>query len=778
MKYVDDSNSEFDGTSMMTRVREYLSLILRGKWIILLTILIGAALAFYFTQKAKKVYEATAIILIKTKTHASGNLPFIDLTGGESKISNELGILKSRLMAQHVARAIVADPFLNAKKDKVLPIAQANPLDEYDLALISVEKLAGKVRGAMSFSPEPSSDMIRITARSSEPREAAILANLYAEAYLDENLNASRARSKSLREFLQAQLNDQRLSLQRIEDSLRHYMETTGIVSMDEESNKIVQQMSQLEASRNALDLEINTLQQRLQSYQREFPEQEASVARTLSQSSDAYIKDLKDQLGKLEAQRDLIAIQNDPAVLGEELYAQRLREIDDRIAGLRKQLLTRTEEMVKSLALEGVSETQTDPLGYLRQLKQTIFDTKLQLEIMGSKRLALDNLLQQTERKFRRIPSQSIEIAELQRARASRAKVFALLEEKYNEAVIAERSEFGYVDIVDRAVVPGSPVSPDRTRNLLLGILLGGVVGLGVIVLRDMLDVRVRTPEDLRKRGFVSLTEIAPMEPELKRMKSNGKLPEEARRFDEHLRLVFSPLSFLAESFRRLRTAILHAFVGREHSAIIVSSANPAEGKSTLACNLAISFAETQHRVLLIDADLRRPMIHTYFGLQPRPGLTDVLAGKSSREEAIRQGVVENLDVMCHGALLQNPSKAVASVDMRDLIKQLKEVYAWVIIDTPPVLVMNDAAALASAVDGILLVAASGTTRLATLERAVEFLEDAGGSILGIVLNRFNARKAYGPFFGSHTYGHYGPGYSYYSHSNGKGKEKPAGVS
>ena len=772
---VDDST--LGSVSMMTRIREYLSIILRGKWIILSAIVVGTSVALFLTQKAERVYETSAIILIKTNTDGTKNLPFIDITG-TSKITNELGVLKSRLMAQKVAETLVKNPYMNVQKDKIIPMALVNPQDEYSKELVSADRLAGRIRGAMSFTPERESDMIRIGARSTEPREAAILANAYAEAYLEENQNTSRARSRALREFLEAQVKEQQVSLTRVEDSLRHHMEATGIVSMDEESNKIVQQMSQLEATIHALDLDINTLQQKLQSYQKEFPQQEADVTRALSQSNDLYIRDLKEQVGKLEAQRDLIAIQNDPTVLGEELYNRKIKEIDDQIARLRKQLQSRSEDMVKTLSLDGRGEGQTDPMGYLRQLKQSIVDTRLQLEIMASKRLALDKLIEETEQKFRRIPKQSIEFAELQRARASREKLYLLVESKFNEAVITEKSEFGYVNIVDRAMVPGAPVSPNRQRNLLLGFLLGCVLGVGITIVRDAVDVRVLTPEGLRKQGYFTLTEIAPMDPELRRMRSDGRLPPEAQRFDEHVRLVFYPMSFLAESFRRLRTSILHALMEKDGCAILVCSPNPEEGKSTVACNLAISLTETQRRVLLLDADLRRPAIHSYFGLVPRPGLTDLLSGKSTLEGVVYKDVVENLDIICHGSMPENPSRVLSSQDMSDFIAQMKSGYSWVIIDTAPILILNDAAAIASKVEGIVLVASSGSTRLAALERSVEFLTEAGGSVLGVALNRFDARKVYGRFYGSQRFGHYGADHSYYSPSNGRGRKKSARIS
>ncbi len=773
---MDNKNIELaedfrNSLSAESRFQEYLSLFLRGKWVILASMAIVAAVMVVYAMRMEPVYEATSMVLINPKGQ-SGSLPFADMMASSSpnKITNELGILKSRLMSERVGQALLQNPYLDAEaKHEMLPIVKIVVDGRFSGKLANQEQIGGRLRREVSFSPEQQSDIIKITARSGNPREAAILANKYAECYQEVNLDASRTRSKALREFLESQVKEQRSTLTKAEDSVKGFMETSGVVSMDGESNKIVEQLAQLEANRNAIDIDIQTLSQKLSSYEEQLPQQESNVASSIGQAFDPYIRLLQEQLAKLEVQRDVIVIQNDPQVLGQEMYNQRLKEIDDQISALRKKLQGRSKEFLESLLPGESASAQTDPLGYLKQLKQKILESKIELESLGSKRIALDRIIKQYEQKFAQIPRQSLELAKLQRTRMSTEKLYLLVEGKYNEVAITEKSEFGYVDIIDIAVVPGGPVSPNMKLSLIIGVLFGLGLGIAIVFIRDLLDVRIHTPEALQKRGYAALSEVAPMDKELRELRLDDKLPKEVRKFNEHLWLIFYPLSFLAESYRRLRTNVLNVQLDKPLKIILVTSPNPNEGKSTTICNLAIAFAETQKKVLLVDADLRRPTVHSLFGIAPKPGLSDLIYGKATFEEVVQRNVAENLDIISCGTGIRNPGKIFVSKNLQSFLEHMKQVYEWIFIDAPPILIVNDTAVLGSMVDGTIFVATAGNTRLATLDRASEFLIGAGGSVLGVVLNKFDARKTFGRYYGGQHYGHYGSNSGYYSSSNGK---------
>ena len=398
-------------------------------------------------------------------------------------------------------------------------------------------------------------------------------------------------------------------------------------------------------------------------------------------------------------------------------MYQQRLKDIDDQIKNLRQRLEERSGQFIESfLAGEGggsgAGGTSGDAFGYLRTLKQQMLETKFQLETLRSRRNALQGTIREYEQRFRKIPRQSIEFARFQRERISSERLYSLVEERYNEAAIKEKSEFGYVDIIDRATVPDVPVAPDLKRNLALGLLFGLGLGIGLILLKDMVDVRARTPEQLRKKGYFTLAEVAPMQRELQKLKKEGRKPREVGKLDASLWLVFDPLSMLAESYRRLRTTLLRAQLQKPLQVVLVTSASPGEGKSTTAVNLALTLSETQKRILLIDADIRKPRVHSLLGTPYKPGLTDYVNGQTPLENVVQKEIVERLDFIPSGTFAGQPSRVFSSLSMMEFLEHVKEKYDFILIDAPPALVVNDASVLAGGVDTIILVASAGETR------------------------------------------------------------------
>lgn len=762
------------GVPRESRFQEYLSIILRGKWIILVSFVLLTAAATFITLKTKPVYEASSLVLIDMKGK-QGQLSLFDLTGGVNynKITNEMEILRSRSMAEAVAEDLLKLERLDGPLSPIIPVLQVIIDDVPQNRLAKPAQIAGRLLGSVLFVPIRDSDIIKVTATSNDPKEAALLANTYAKVYAERNMNASRTRSRAVREFLQDQLQSRRSALDSAETSLQGYMKSSGMVSLDGESNKVVQQLSQLEAGRDAIEVDIRSRSTALASYREEIIRQEPSVAQSLGESGDAYIKMLQEKMAALEVQRDIVIAQN-PALVGQSIYSDKLKEIDAQIASLKKNLQSKTQVFLKSIGPGEGGGNGVGSAAFIGQIKQKVVEQQIELDALLARKRALNAVIGEYERKFNQIPEKSIELAKLQRTRLSNEKLYLLVEEKYNEAAITEKSEFGYVDIIDPAIVPGGPVSPNIRKNIMLGALAGFVLGVVLVLLRSYLDVRVRTPEDLKRFGFVPLAAINEMTEELQKVETNGNGNADSGlhkdKFDPHLVSYFNPLSPLAEAYRRLRTNVLYAQLDSPLKSFLVTSPNPSEGKSTTIANLAVAFAQAEKKVLLVDADMRRPTIHTHFGLSKNPGITDLFVGASTFEEVVNKGVAENLDVLCCGTTPPNPAELLGSKRMQDFIKQMTIKYDLVLFDSPPLLAVTDAAILSTIVDGAILVVSAGTTRAAAIHRATEFLSTVGGKMLGVVLNNFDVRKAYGGYYGSYSYGYYGYGYGYY-HSSGDGE-------
>jgi tyrosine-protein kinase Etk/Wzc len=756
-------------------IQDYISTVLRGKWIILTSFGLILTAMIVYTLLTKNVYESSSLVLINVRQVGT---PFsindAGRTPSENKIANELGQLKTHVVAEAVAWKLLRDPYADDAKKDLLPavVARAGENDTSN-ALATLAQVTARVRRAMDFIPERESDEIRIIARSGDPREAAILANTYADVYQEYAVSSSRSRSKSRREFLQSQVNSKKRTLDSTENAMKSYMQASGVVSLDAQAERVTQQLSQLEASRDAIDIDLESLTRTLETYQTRLPEQEKEVVRVMKTANDPYIRLIQDQLATLQVQRDVLANPTNSGV-GKEIFAEKLKGIEAQIANLQKKLDDRTMSYLQTLPSGETGAAQTDPAGYLVQAKQKIFETQMQIQALQAKKTALNNVIKEYEVNFSGIPRKSIELANLQRARLSAEKLYLLVEERYNEAAIGEKSDFGYIDIIDTAVVPGVPVSPNFWMNVMLGIFFGLGTGFVIVFVRDHIDVRINTPEDLKRRGYPLLAFVP-------RMGTQGppgegkpaKVAFEGKEYPETLVSLLEPFSPAAESYRRLRSKLEFTLPEERTRKIVVTSPNPGEGKTTTVANLGIALAQAERRVLIVDADLRRPSLHEIFGLENVPGLSEVLSDQVTLQKAIRPNFIRGLDILCAGEPSPKGAELLGSRHMVKFLKELNQTYDWVLMDTSPVLPVSDAATLSAMTDGLVVVVSGGETRVLTLERAVELLAGNGAKLAGVFLNNFNARNAYGRFYGSDRYGYYNAAYGASSGKNGTNGEK-----
>ncbi|WP_442781137.1 polysaccharide biosynthesis tyrosine autokinase [Arthrobacter sp. FX8] len=291
-------------------------------------------------------------------------------------------------------------------------------------------------------------------------------------------------------------------------------------------------------------------------------------------------------------------------------------------------------------------------------------------------------------------------------------------------------------LSIVRPAEAPTTPSGPNTKLNLALGVVAGLFLGLALAILRTLLDYRIRTEADLRRvtdaplLGGITFDQDAAKKPLLTQVAAQ------------------SPR---AESFRQLRTNLQFANVAGQARTILVTSSLPGEGKSTTATNLAISLAQAGQTVCLIDADLRRPMVDDYLGLERNAGLTTALVGSADVNDLLQPWGGENLYVLTSGRIPPNPSELLGSSAMKSLVERLEEVFDVVVIDAPPLLPVTDAAVLSQHVGGVVVVVGTQKVKLHDLEKSLRALDMVEANVIGVVMNRIPAK---GP--DSYSYGYY----------------------
>lgn len=293
-------------------------------------------------------------------------------------------------------------------------------------------------------------------------------------------------------------------------------------------------------------------------------------------------------------------------------------------------------------------------------------------------------------------------------------------------------------LSVVTPAAAPASPSSPNARLNLVLGLFFGLAVGVFAAILRSTLDNRIRGEAELRRVTTAPLL---------------GGIAFDQDAVSQPLLTQLTAQSPRAESFRQLRTNLKFANISGQAQTVLVTSSLPGEGKSTTAINLAITLAHAGQTVCLVDADLRRPMVHDYLGLDRNAGLTTALVGQADINELLHAWGDDELFILTSGQIPPNPSELLGSGEMRQLIGRLEEVFDTVVIDAPPLLPVTDAAILAQFVSGVVVVVSTQKTKYQELEKSLSSLELVEANMLGIVLNRLPAK---GP--DAYTYGYYGP--------------------
>ncbi|MBN2391226.1 MAG: polysaccharide biosynthesis tyrosine autokinase, partial [Anaerolineae bacterium] len=320
------------------------------------------------------------------------------------------------------------------------------------------------------------------------------------------------------------------------------------------------------------------------------------------------------------------------------------------------------------------------------------------------------------------------LELAQLETQRANQQTRLAVLLQSAEELRLSMTRYITRISVFAPAELPAAPIGSQKMRNILLAAAVGLMAGVGLAFLIDYLDDTVRTPDDIKRVLPISVLGIVPY------LGKNGA--------QDKVVVAKHPLRPAAEAFRNLRTSIQFTNLDEPPSTLLVTSPQPTDGKSFTAANLAAVIAQGGKSVILVDADLRHPTLHHTFNLPLEPGLTEALLAVEDRPRAVRQTDVENLRLVSVGSRAPDSTELLASQTFKHFIAELREQADMVVLDSPPVLAVSDAAVLSTIVDGVVLVADSAKTRIPAAVQAAERIASVGGVILGVVLNRVKARS------------------------------------
>ena len=717
-------------------LKDYIILFRSNLPAVLIIMIASLIISVVYALRSPDIFQSQSAVKI-TKT--GGNILQSPLTpefsdfGNDRFIANEIEILKSYNLRERVAKALV-DTFLSLGQPKEFDLMfdRSGTFENDSKKLISIPDLITKLGKVIAVEQKRGLDIIIITAESHSPEEAALVANTYAKVYKDYNLEINRDQLTFIRKFLDSQRKEKREQLNEAEEILRNYQEKGGIIALDAQANNLISQVSDFEAQRNAARIELLASNEILSKYKDELQKQDPRLVDYLeSAASESYIKALQEQIAELQLNRDLALTKS----YQDESVKIKIAEYDKKIKDLKSKL----DEKIKVLKA-GIFASSPEEV---KSLSQKIIEEEIKNGSLRIKLKGLEDLVAKYEERFNRLPKTSLDLARFQRNRESLEKLYTLVEERYQEALINEQSQPGNVLVIDDARRPMYPAKPNRPLIILVGFLIGFGLAFAYVFTKNYFDNKIKTPEDIQKKNINVLAWI----PEIEGISINGTSKNE-------FVVAITPDSIPSESFRALRTRVQFSRPDKENlKTILITSPAPQEGKTTIALNLAGSFAQSNKKTLLLDADLRRPRLHKIFGKDKRPGLVDFLVSGDNLDLFVLKTNFNNLFLMTSGTLPPNPAEMLDSKQMENLLSLLRTKFDYIIIDSPPIVAVTDAEILARKVDGTILVCSSEITEIDMFERAIDLLKNDNSILIGTVLNNFSSKAGYGSYYKYYYY-------------------------
>ena len=426
---------------------------------------------------------------------------------------------------------------------------------------------------------------------------------------------------------------------------------------------------------------------------------------------------------------------------------------VDREIQGIEQQLLKFKE----------TKNTQVDPatMHQWQELRKSVIAKEGDLELFKRRMESYEKAIGSYKKGNPDILSQSLELLRLKRSKEVYENLYTLLLEKAEEERIKSASSNIGVKIVDLAAMPTSPVPKNQTQLYLAGILLGLLLGLGLAFLIEFNDTTIKSNDDIER--YVELPVLGTI-PHIIHKKSDIAIRRRSSKSHKGVTVTQYPRqvfnfdgddSVSTEAYRSLRTNILFTSPDKPLQVLAVTSAGPSEGKSLTISNLALAYAQMGKRTLLIDTDLRRPVLHHIFNVKREPGFTDLFIAHPDFDRCIRKDIKPNLSLLSAGIFSPNPAELLGSHKLGQLLEYFRANYDMIFFDTPPIVAVTDATLLGKKIDGMLIVAKSHHIDRDILLRAVNTLRNVGVNVAGAVLNDINL---------SHRYSSYGY-YKYYYH-------------
>jgi succinoglycan biosynthesis transport protein ExoP len=700
---------------------DYWRILRKRKWTIIASLVVVVTVAALISLRMTPIYDAAATIAI-----AGGNPSLLKLKDEqqqytedqETLIPTQMTVLTSDSLALLVVHNLNLDnrpEFAGTDRQRTstgVPTA---------MTLGRENQLIGAFESGLRVMPLNNTSAIQITYSSPDPKLAAEIANSIASTYIEQNIKARFDSTMQAADWLSKQLADLQIKVESSQSRLIQYQKEHGIVGTDDKQNLTFEK--------------LNDLGKRLTEAQADRIQKESLYRIAKGANPDELVSVLPEStLATLRGQQT--QLQTQLAVLTTQFGQSYPKVVEV------QNELNEVNKAYREELHNGINRVQSE------------YFTAVQREQMLQSALAAQTA------EANKLDENAIEYKILKQEADSNRQLYDGLLQKLKEASLAAGLSSSNIRIIDKARVPLFPARPNVPRNMLFAVLLGLVDGVAIAFALEALDTTVRTPEQAQSLSGLPVMAIIPLKSEavaLKSQSSSARLLLASKQGSTRaaaLVTYLDPQSEISEAYRTLRTSILLSTAKQPPQVLVFTSALPQDGKTMTSVNISYIMAKQGKRVLLVDADLRRPSVHKAFGIRPPMGLSNVLSGGAKWQDVVQSTMEPNLSLITSGPLPPHPSELLGSGVMQDLIREWRQEYDHVILDSPPVLSVTDAVLLSVQADAVTLVVRSGQTTMGAVRNASDLLLHLKAPLRGIVLNAFDLQS---------------PDYYYYYYSGSK---------
>jgi len=705
-------------------LRHYLQVVEKRKWLIAAVAAATLAVTLIYTLRQPKIYSATATVLVETSAPqvlGQSVNEVVDLGTGsywynKEYFNTQLNIVKSRDVAERSIRmypAMGTAEFWGVGEDIDDPDEKQKVQKEFSAVNTLMSRVQAKdVKDAR---------LLNITIEDTEPGRAATVANAISNAFVEANLDRKLDTTKGAADWLGDQMSELRTKLENNERTLQKYKEENDILTTGLEDRQKISSERLVMLNNEMTKLKLKKVQQEARLRQAnelrkksEGAELGGEIARELL--DNAVIIELKKKYVELKAQRAELA--------------ERYQEQHPKLVAVTKQMDVVRADLQREIDRTLVAEESA---------YQETLDVEKRLEEMLASERTVSEQLNRKE----------IGYNQAKREVENSTRLYELVNRRLKETDLTGVLKSNNMSVLDQAQEPKFPVRPSLKRNLAVGLVLGLMLALFAAFGLEYLDNTIKGHEDVEQLLGLPFLGIIPA------IAGETKAGKEIRR---DLVVLDAPKSSAAECCRSVRTNLLFMSPDRPLRNLVITSAGPQEGKTTVANALAITMAQAGSRVLLVDTDMRRPRMHRVYGVSNEIGVSSVIVGDAKLSDAIKHTEVTNLDILPCGPVPPNPAEMLLSNAFKVLVAELNNRYERIVFDSPPVGAVTDPVILGTQTDGVVLVFKGGQTTREIAAQATRALLDANVRILGAVINDLDIE--------SRKYGYYY--YSYYKKYGG----------